>query len=237
LFSLVHSLSHDAFVKLAVTLWATWTARRKAIHEGILQSPNATHAFINRYLADLEIVKEQQQGMSRTTTHSTAPSGSVRPKAPPAEFAKIHVDAGVSKRHRRGAAVAVCRDERGNYLGSSTLVVEGMQDAAVLECMARREALALAEDLAVGNFIVASDAKQVVQDISSNSKGSYGMIISEIKSRVLGFNCNIVFEGRWSNRDAHSLAKFSLSLALGCHMWLDHSHNPLCIPQTVVFDE
>ena len=58
LFSLIRSLSHEAFVKLAVTLWATWIAGRKAIHEGIFQSPHATHAFINRYLVELEIVKE-----------------------------------------------------------------------------------------------------------------------------------------------------------------------------------
>lgn len=36
LFSLMNTLSQAAFVKLAVTLWATWSARRKAIHEGIL---------------------------------------------------------------------------------------------------------------------------------------------------------------------------------------------------------
>ena len=39
------------------------------------------------------------------------------------------------------------------------------------------------------------------------------------------------------NGDAHSLAKFSISLAQGCHVWLDHPHNPLCIPQTVAFEE
>lgn len=35
LFMLRDSLSHDLFVKLSVTLWAIWLARRKAIHEGI----------------------------------------------------------------------------------------------------------------------------------------------------------------------------------------------------------
>ena len=60
LFLMIQSLSHAAFLKLAVTLWAIWTARRKAIHEGEFQSPAATHAFINRYLMDLEIIKSQQ---------------------------------------------------------------------------------------------------------------------------------------------------------------------------------
>ena len=133
--------------------------------------------------------------------------------------------------------MAVCRDDQENYLGSSALVVEGMQDAAILECLACREALALAEDLSVHNLIVASDARQVVKDISNNSMGPYGMVISEIKSRILSFNCQLVFEGCRSNGDAHSLAKFSLSLARGRHLWLINPHNPLCIPQTVDFDE
>ena len=54
---MIQSLSHAAFLKLAETLWATWIARRKAIHEGEFQSHAATHAFINRYLIDLEIIK------------------------------------------------------------------------------------------------------------------------------------------------------------------------------------
>lgn len=102
----------------------------------------------------------------------------------------------------------VCRDDQGNYLGSSALVVEGIHDAAVLESMACREALALTDDLSIQGFIVASDAKQVVQDISRNNMGPYGMVIAEIKARAAAFNCNIVFEGRRSNGDAHSLAKF-----------------------------
>ena len=40
LFTMMNLLSHALFVKMAVTLWAIWSARRKAIHEGILQSPH-----------------------------------------------------------------------------------------------------------------------------------------------------------------------------------------------------
>lgn len=39
MFTMMESMSHEAFVSLAVTLWATWWARRKAIHEGVFQSP------------------------------------------------------------------------------------------------------------------------------------------------------------------------------------------------------
>ena len=36
LFSMFNDLPHASMVKLVVTLWALWTARRKAIHEGVL---------------------------------------------------------------------------------------------------------------------------------------------------------------------------------------------------------
>jgi hypothetical protein len=49
LFTLMDTLPHDLFVLLSVTLWAIWSARRKAIHDGIFQTPQATHAFIKRF--------------------------------------------------------------------------------------------------------------------------------------------------------------------------------------------
>jgi hypothetical protein len=46
---------HDDFIRMAVTLWAIWHARRKAIHEDIYQSPQATHQFIESFLHDLSL--------------------------------------------------------------------------------------------------------------------------------------------------------------------------------------
>ena len=45
LFALMEELPHTTMIKLVVTLCAIWAARRKAIHDGILQSPHATHYF------------------------------------------------------------------------------------------------------------------------------------------------------------------------------------------------
>jgi hypothetical protein len=39
IFSLIDTLSHEQFTKAVVTLWAVWSARRKAIHEEIFQRP------------------------------------------------------------------------------------------------------------------------------------------------------------------------------------------------------
>lgn len=94
-------------------------------------------------------------------------------------------------------------------MGSSSLVIHGINDLATLETIACREALSLAEDLMIHNFIIAPDSKQVVSDITRGSKGAYGSIITEIKRRADTFNCIFTFEGRAVNKDADRLAKFS----------------------------
>lgn len=113
LFTLMETMSHELFVRLSVTLWAIWAARRKAIHEGIFQSPHSTHGFITSFIDELDILKVKPPQVTGAGT--TRRSG--RPKAPPQGHAKINVDAGV-RRGSRGSAAAVCRDETGAYLGN-----------------------------------------------------------------------------------------------------------------------
>ena len=72
-------------------------------------------------------------------------------------------------------------DDDGRYLGSSSLVVRGIINVATLEAMTCREALALGEALMIQNVIIASDSKQVVNDIERGSSSTYGCIISKIK--------------------------------------------------------
>lgn len=80
------------------------------------------------------------------------------------------------------------------------------------EAIACREALALAEDLLLHDFVVATDSKEVAADIHKGSKGMYGQVRAEIKLRPSEFNCTFHFEGRASNNEVHLLAKFSHSL-------------------------
>ena len=106
-----------------------------------------------------------------------------------------------------------------------------------MEMIACREALSLAEDLQVNQFLVASDSKQVIQDINQGTMCSYAAITSVIKARALSFSCKFTFEGRANNYEAHKLTIFSLNLASGRHVWLGRPHDTTCIPLSVVFDE
>ena len=117
------------------------------------------------------------------------------------------------------------------------MVIAGIWDPATLEAIACREAIALAEDLHIQQMVVASDCKQVVEDIMNGSNGLHRAIINEIKARAVPFSCNFIFESRSVNVEAHRLAKFARNLAPGRHVWLGQPHDPVCIPPSVDFDQ
>lgn len=133
LFHMLETISHAEFTKLIITLWAIWSARRKAIHEAVFQSPEAIHGFILRYLADLEIVSNMAQKREPQVQQGRRPPRWI----PPTDgMVKINVDGGIAKNNRKGAAAAICRDGQGVYLGSSVRVVDDCMDPGTLEAMA-----------------------------------------------------------------------------------------------------
>lgn len=85
---------------------------------------------------------------------------------PPPGSSKLNVDGAVARNADRGAVVVVCRDANGHYLGSSSVTFARLSDAPVLEALACREALALAQDLLLPNIIISSDCQVVVGDIA-----------------------------------------------------------------------
>ena len=116
---MIEALPHACLIKVVVAIWAIWTARRKAIHEGILQSPHATHSFVNSFISELETFKfamraPVQQGSS---SNRRADPGYVW-KAPGVGVAKIHVDGGLSRDGKGGASATLYRDHEGDYLDS-----------------------------------------------------------------------------------------------------------------------
>jgi hypothetical protein len=123
-------------------------------------------------------------------------------------------------------------------MGASALVFNGITDPAILEALACREALALADDLILNRFQVASDCKQVITDAKEGSLGKYGAVISEINARSTQFiHCNFAYEGRTHNYEAHNLARHALTLEGGRrHLWLVMPYS-INIPVNIVINE
>lgn len=100
---------------------------------------------------------------------------------------KLNVDAGVSIDHNLESAAAICRDRDGTYMGSSILTIHGLTDPTVLEAIACRDALNLANDLGLRHLYIASDCKEVVNHIHEASGGLEGTIVREIKQQEKSF--------------------------------------------------
>ena len=167
MFEMIDTLTHDQLTRMCVTLWALWHARRKAIHEGIFQSPLSTHCFIESFLSELVQLKEK--GEKNTPRGSTSNRSAWIP--PPVGVAKVNVDAGVARKRERGAVAAVARDAQGNYLGASATLFEGLTDPEVLEALAVREGLNLAQDLILPRIRVASDCLSVIEAMKQPNLG------------------------------------------------------------------
>ncbi|KAK1651107.1 hypothetical protein QYE76_068912 [Lolium multiflorum] len=57
LFSMIETMNKTDLIRMLVTMWAIWHAKRKAVHEEVYQSPIATVTFVSRFLEDLGEVK------------------------------------------------------------------------------------------------------------------------------------------------------------------------------------
>lgn len=75
IFDMIGTLSHAQVVQLAITLWAIWSARRKAIHEVIFQRPFGTHEFINSYIGEIEILQKPTSMKDQRLSTTMLPSG------------------------------------------------------------------------------------------------------------------------------------------------------------------
>jgi len=188
---MMKSLRPEELVRVTVTLWTIWYARRKAVHENIYQSPLSTHQFVSNFVANLELVKPQ--GRAWPEAHGSP----VRWIPPPIGLMKINVDTALAKSLGVVAAAAVARNAVGKFLGASAVVMEGLLEPNTVEAIACKEGLALASDLVLRDFRLSCDNAEVIRSIWERTMGSYGYIVKEIRARSHDFNfVDFVHEGR-----------------------------------------
>jgi ribonuclease HI len=216
-------LKHEELTRVVVRLWAVWYARRQALFESKFRSPFSTNSFMERFISELEMIKPSNQQKEKV--------GDPAPRwiKPPRGFAMGNVDAAISKNSSKASATAVSRDEEGNFLGASVLVLEGCADPETVEVMACREGLALASDLDLQTLQVASDCVNAVRNIHGEGFGRYGPIVWEINSWIGSFTkVEFIHEGRRSNVDAHCLARSSVNFLVGIYVWFVAPPDGIC---------
>jgi hypothetical protein len=217
------ALKHEELTWVVVRLWAIWYARRQALFENNFPSPFSANSFVERFISNLEMIKpstKQQQAVGDPAT---------RWIKPPRGFAKVNVDAAISKNSSNTSAAAVARDEDGNFLGASALVLEGCADPETTEVVACRKGLALGSHLGLQTLQVASDCVNAIASIHGVGFGRYGPIVLEIKTQTESFTrVEFVHVGRHSNIDAHCLVRSSVNFSIGRHVWFVAPFDGVC---------
>ena len=77
----------------------------------------------------------------------------------------LNTDAAVGRAGTQGAVGVVCRNNQGDFIAASAMVVPNITDPETLEALACLEALALAEDCGIRKMLVASDCLSVIKNI------------------------------------------------------------------------
>jgi hypothetical protein len=182
IFFLIESLNHSQFVKTFVALWSICTARRKAIHVEIYQSPFAIFKFIEKFICDLNFSGAKVRS---TMTDRSARSSAPKWIPPPGDQVKINVDAAVAQTKNRGVVAEICRSPDRHYMRASVFACPGISELAILESIVCREALGLANDLQVSKYVIASDCLEVITVLKNNYRPSFSTVLNEIGSLVV----------------------------------------------------
>ena len=86
-------------------LWSIWWVRRKAIHEEQYQSPHSTLCFINRFIEDLSFIPQKKHSVQQVSSRANVQAKKWLP--PRYGWAKVNVDAAISRNAEMGAVAAV----------------------------------------------------------------------------------------------------------------------------------
>jgi hypothetical protein len=159
LLSMIDTLPHDQLIRMCVTLWAIWHARRKVIYEDTFQSPLSTHFFVQSFISHLEQVKLSSIFEKKIMKPSTCDHPRWIP--PPAGMVKINVDAGMTTTAPSSLVAPVARPETEVFLGSSAILFHVLFQKP-LEAMEVHEGMNLAQDLALTCIKVATDRLSVL---------------------------------------------------------------------------
>ena len=102
-------------------------------------------------------------------------------------------------------------------------MIAGVEDPTIMEMIACREALALAENLNVYNLMIASDSKQTVQNIAEGSRGKHESVVAEINLRSSSFLLRLPCQRK--------IAQFFISRYGTPHL-VGPMHDRTCIPHS-----
>jgi hypothetical protein len=126
----------------------------------------------------------------------------------------------LSRREKEQWVLYVAREKLGVFLGASAVVFNGITSPRILEALACREGITVADDLDVGPMHLATGCLNVVKGLRDGDLGEYSSILLEVKDMMRHYRgTTFGHERREFNEEAHRLARFASSLPAGRYVW------------------
>lgn len=157
-------------------------------------------------------------------------------KPPEEGWLKLNSDGAVSRTGNKGGAGAVIRDENGAFHAGLCHIYRGMNDPEMLEVLACRRGLVLAQEIQVEKIHVELDSQRVVNMLNNPNKemSAAGPLIQELKALLSSFvSSRVTWVRRTANVAAHKLAKIGVGDEL-CYVWLGDT--PDCVLDVISDD-
>ncbi|GAU38301.1 hypothetical protein TSUD_157860 [Trifolium subterraneum] len=195
-----------------VLLWKFWYGRNQVIFKGVVLDPIALAAEAALY------VHEFNEANPRRCSQVVLQQASVS-RLDDANMQLMFTDAGCFNNGYTGWGI-VLRNVDGTTSFSACKREEIEVEPAVAEALGVRWALQLSLDQHLDNFIILSDAANVVNCIAKRiSLASIDLIAQDCRDLLCNFsNVSIKFVGRALNIDAHNVA--SLAKCVGSRTWV-----------------
>ncbi|KAK6164302.1 hypothetical protein DH2020_001166 [Rehmannia glutinosa] len=149
-------------------------------------------------------------------------------KRPPSMFFKCNVDASLNNGMNSTGVGMILRDDKGEFVVARVVTFPGLFEPKEAEAIGVREALSWIKLIGLQQVVVETNAKCVVDGISSVEYGEseFDGLLQECRFLLQGEpNISVAFVRRSGNRVAHELAKEAFSFD-SPSVW---SSPPLCI--------
>ena len=178
---------------------------------------------------------EFQRGRSvPQQTVRSIPSGSWTP--PPPGWLKINFDGATFKDRKLAGLGGVIRNDNGLIMAAFTQTIPLPTSVEMVEVLAARNALVLAQDLNLTQVQLKGDSEIITNALSSSGRdsSSYGHILKDIKLLSLAFQClSFSHTHRQGNKLAHYLARSAYNFS-PFQVWMEEI--PLVCESVYSFD-
>lgn len=186
-------------------LWAIWLARNKRIFNDRYTSPREVITQV------VSLAKEWQ--IAQLTTPPCQTQTRNVPGADDLMAVTCHTDAAWNEEHRTAGFGWIFHNRRDGSRRTGSSFSLHIRSPLLAEAIVVYQALQHALDLGFSNFSIASDSKQLIEALNSETptKELHGILFDILKISASFTRTSFSFTPREQNRDADALAKRSLT--------------------------